>query len=30
MATFTLNINGSSRQVEVDPNTPILWVLRDH
>lgn len=30
MATFTLNINGSSRQVDVDPNTPILWVLRDH
>ena len=30
MASFTLNINGSSRQVDVDPNTPILWVLRDH
>lgn len=30
MATFTLNINGSSKQVDVDPNTPILWVLRDH
>ena len=30
MATFTLTINGSSRQVDVDPNTPVLWVLRDH
>lgn len=30
MASFTLNINGSSKQVDVDPNTPILWVLRDH
>ncbi len=30
MATFTLNINGESREIDVDPNTPILWVLRDH
>ena len=30
MASFTLNINGQSRQVEVDPATPMLWVLRDH
>jgi isoquinoline 1-oxidoreductase alpha subunit len=30
MAQFTLQINGTSRQVEVDPNTPLLWVLRDH
>ena len=30
MANFNLNINGKSRQVEVDPTTPILWVLRDH
>jgi len=29
MATFTLNINGQNREVNVDPNTPILWVLRD-
>lgn len=29
MATFNLNINGKSHQVEADPNTPILWVLRD-
>lgn len=30
MAIFNLNINGKNRQVDVDPSTPILWVLRDH
>jgi isoquinoline 1-oxidoreductase subunit alpha len=30
MATFNLNINGEQREIDVDPNTPILWVLRDH
>ncbi|MDG1571158.1 (2Fe-2S)-binding protein [Robiginitalea sp. M366] len=30
MAQFTLNINGTSREVDVDPTTPLLWVLRDH
>jgi isoquinoline 1-oxidoreductase alpha subunit len=30
MATYTLKINGASHQVDVDPSTPILWVLRDH
>ncbi|MDG1570846.1 (2Fe-2S)-binding protein [Robiginitalea sp. M366] len=30
MATFTLNINGTTREVDVDPTTPLLWVLRDH
>ena len=30
MATFTLNVNGKSQTVDVDPTTPILWVLRDH
>lgn len=30
MATFNLNINGASHEVDVDPTTPILWVLRDH
>lgn len=30
MATFNLNINGKSQTIDVDPNTPILWVLRDH
>ena len=30
MAKINLNVNGSTRQVDVDPNTPVLWVLRDH
>lgn len=30
MAKFNLNINGKNREVDVDPTTPILWVLRDH
>ncbi|MEZ4874186.1 MAG: (2Fe-2S)-binding protein [Flavobacteriaceae bacterium] len=30
MASFTLKVNGSQHQVDVDPTTPILWVLRDH
>ncbi|OIN61030.1 (2Fe-2S)-binding protein [Arsenicibacter rosenii] len=30
MATFQLKINGKVRKVEVDPSTPVLWVLRDH
>jgi aerobic-type carbon monoxide dehydrogenase small subunit (CoxS/CutS family) len=30
MASFTLNINGKAQEVEVDPSTPMLWVLRDH
>ena len=30
MAVFNLNINGKEQQVDVDPGTPILWVLRDH
>jgi len=30
MATFNLTINGENKQVDVDPNTPLLWVLRDH
>ena len=29
MAVFNLNINGTERQVDVDPSTPLLWVLRD-
>lgn len=29
MAQFTLSINGQSLQVDVDPDTPLLWVLRD-
>jgi len=30
MAQFNLNINGKTQKIDVDPNTPILWVLRDH
>lgn len=30
MAEFELKINGEARAVEVDDNTPLLWVLRDH
>ena len=30
MAILNLNINGKKQQVDVDPNTPLLWVLRDH
>jgi len=30
MATFNLTINGKKQQVNVDPATPMLWVLRDH
>jgi isoquinoline 1-oxidoreductase alpha subunit len=26
---FTLNVNGASRDVDVDGDTPLLWVLRD-
>lgn len=27
--SFTLNVNGKTHQVEADPGTPLLWVLRD-
>ncbi|MCS5489894.1 MULTISPECIES: (2Fe-2S)-binding protein [Algoriphagus] len=30
MAQFNLNVNGKTQQVDVDPSTPLLWVLRDH
>ncbi len=26
---ISLNVNGSKRQVDVDPDTPLLWVLRE-
>lgn len=29
MAAFILKINGQARQVDVDPNTPLLWAIRD-
>jgi len=30
MAIFNLKINKKEYQVDVDPSTPVLWVLRDH
>jgi isoquinoline 1-oxidoreductase alpha subunit len=30
MSKFTLQVNGESREVDVAPDTPLLWVLRDH
>jgi isoquinoline 1-oxidoreductase alpha subunit len=30
MATINMNINGKQQSVDVDPNTPLLWVLREH
>jgi isoquinoline 1-oxidoreductase alpha subunit len=30
MASYSLSINGKSHQVDVDADTPLLWVLRDH
>ncbi len=26
---FSLNVNGETRTVDVEPDTPLLWVLRD-
>ena len=30
MAIYNLTVNGKKQQVDVDPSTPVLWVLRDH
>jgi isoquinoline 1-oxidoreductase alpha subunit len=30
MALFNLKVNGKKHEVELDPTTPVLWVLRDH
>ncbi len=29
MASFDIRINGAVRRVEAEPDTPLLWVLRD-
>lgn len=29
MATYQLNVNGQTKKVDVDPGTPLLWVLRE-
>ncbi len=26
---FTLNVNGQTREVDAEPGTPLLWVIRD-
>ena len=28
--TITLNINGSKREIDAAPDTPLLWVIRDN
>ncbi len=30
MAKYNLKINGKIKPVDIDPSTPMLWVLRDH
>ena len=30
MPVYNLKINGSTKKVDVDPATPVLWVLREH
>lgn len=30
MAVINLNVNGKKQAVDVDPKTPMLWVLREH
>src|SRR6202165_3860371 len=30
MTVFTLKINGQDHEVDVDPNTPLLWAIRDN
>jgi isoquinoline 1-oxidoreductase alpha subunit len=29
MTAFTLKVNGQTHQIDVDPNTPLLWAIRD-
>lgn len=30
MAAFNVKVNGKQQQLDIDPSTPMLWVLRDH
>ncbi len=30
MATVNIKVNGKQHSLEIDPSTPLLWVLRDH
>ncbi|MFZ6843127.1 (2Fe-2S)-binding protein [Undibacterium sp. RuTC16W] len=29
MSKYTLNVNGQAHQLELEPDTPLLWALRD-
>ncbi len=30
MAEISIKVNGKKHQLDIDPSTPVLWVLRDH
>ena len=30
MSKMNLKVNGKKYEVDLDPATPVLWVLRDH
>jgi isoquinoline 1-oxidoreductase alpha subunit len=30
MSIYSLNVNGQPFEVHADPDTPLLWILRDH
>ena len=30
MSKYNLKVNGKNHEVDIDPSTPVLWVLRDH
>ncbi len=30
MAKYTINVNGQKHTIEAEPDTPLLWVVRDH
>jgi len=30
MAAYTIKVNGKKHQLDIESDTPILWVLRDH
>ena len=30
MSKINIKINGKSKQIDIDPETPLLWVLRDY
>ncbi|MEM1119104.1 MAG: (2Fe-2S)-binding protein [Bacteroidota bacterium] len=30
MASYSINVNGVSKRVSADENTPLLWIIREH